>query len=202
VSVTRQTNIDNSGFNRLTVETLTESVPPGLRPCLIARARASVQSGGGLDDQLEVEIVSGYFLLLYCISDTNHYRNESCEKNVLSDIDTDYTQRSAVMSLKQPVIAIAAAALCDVVGAASASAQENCGALYSRVTQAYQFDALSPRYAEMLNHYNARCLFGSSSMEGYHQRRHDDDRWRRVDDRWGQDSDRRGRDDDRWRQGR
>ena len=68
--------------------------------------------------------------------------------------------------------------------------------------QGYQFDAQSPRYAEMLNHYNARCLSGSSSMEGYHQRRHDDDRWRRDDDRWGQDSERRGRDDDRWRQGR
>jgi len=106
------------------------------------------------------------------------------------------------MSLKQPAIAITAAALCVVVGVASASAQENCGALYSGMMQDYQFGAQSPRYAERLNHYNERCLSGSSSMEVYHQRRHDGDRWRRDDDRWGQDDDRRGRDDDRWRQGR
>ena len=99
------------------------------------------------------------------------------------------------MYFKQPAIVIAAAALCVVVGTASASAQENCGALYGRVMQAYQSDALSPRYAEMLNRYNARCLSGSSSMEGYHHRRHDDDRWDHDNDRWD-------RDGDRWRQGR
>ena len=98
------------------------------------------------------------------------------------------------MSFKQPAIAIAAAALCVVAGATSAPAQENCGALYSGIMQDYQFGAQSPRYAEMLNHYNERCLSGSSSMEVYHQRRHDGDRWR-------QDNNRRGRDDDRWRQG-
>jgi hypothetical protein len=87
------------------------------------------------------------------------------------------------MSFKQPAIAVAAAALCVMVGAESAPAQENCGALYSRMMQAYQFGVQSPRYAEMLNHYNARCLSGSSSMEVYHHRRHDDDnRWRRDDD--------------------
>jgi hypothetical protein len=106
------------------------------------------------------------------------------------------------MSFKRPAIAIAAAALCVVVGAASASAQEDCGALYSRMMQAYQFGVQSPRYAEMLNHYNARCLSGSSNVEGYHQRRHDDDRWHRDDDRWGQDNDRWDRDGDRWRQNR
>jgi len=99
------------------------------------------------------------------------------------------------MSFKQPLIAIAAAALCVVVGTASASAQENCGAFYNRMMQAYQSDAQSPRYAEMLNHYNARCLSGSSSMEGYHHRRHDDDRWDHDNDRWD-------RDGDHWRQGR
>jgi hypothetical protein len=46
------------------------------------------------------------------------------------------------------------------------------------MVQDYQFGAQSPRYAEMLNHYNERCLSGSSSMEVYHQRRHDGDRWR------------------------
>jgi hypothetical protein len=52
--------------------------------------------------------------------------------------------------------------------------------------QDYQLGAQSPRYAEMLNHYNERCFSGSSSMEVYHQRRHDGDRWRRDDDRWRQ----------------
>jgi len=106
------------------------------------------------------------------------------------------------MSLKQPAMAIAAAGFCIVVGAAGASAQENCGALYSRVMQAYQSDVLSPRYAEMLNRYNAQCLSGSSSMEGDHYRRHDGDRWHRDDDRWGQDNDRWDRDGDDWRRGR
>ena len=98
------------------------------------------------------------------------------------------------MALKQPVIAIAAAALFALVGSASASAQENCGSMYNRVMEAYQSQA--PYYTQMLNHYNARCLSGSSTMEGYHHRRHDDDRWRRDDD------DRSGQDNDRWRQGR
>ena len=97
------------------------------------------------------------------------------------------------MSLKQPLLAIAAAAFCAVVGSAAASAQEDCGSMYNRVTGAYQ--SQSPYYTQMLNHYNARCLSGSSSMEGDHHRRHDDDRWRRDNDRWGQDN-------DRWRQGR
>ena len=105
------------------------------------------------------------------------------------------------MSFKQPAIAIAAAALCVAAGATSASAQENCGALYSGIMQDYQFAAQSLRYAEMLNHYNERCLSGSSSMEVYHQRRHDGDRWRRDDDRRSEDHDRRRHDDDRWRQG-
>ena len=104
------------------------------------------------------------------------------------------------MPIKRPAITIAAAALDVAIGAASASAQQNCGALYSRVMQAYQFDAQSPRYFEMLNHYNARCLSGSSSREGYHYRRHDDDRWRR--DGGSHDNDPRWRDDDYWRQGR
>jgi hypothetical protein len=97
------------------------------------------------------------------------------------------------MSFKQPALAIAAAALFAVVGSASALAQEDCGSMYQRVMGAYQ--AQSPYYTRMLDHYNARCLSGSSMMEGYHHRRHDDDRWRRDDDRWGQDN-------DRWRQGR
>jgi hypothetical protein len=97
------------------------------------------------------------------------------------------------MSLRQPAIAMMAAALFVVVGSASASAQEDCGSMYNRVIGAYQ--AQAPYYTRMLNHYNARCLSGSSMMEGHHYRRHDGDRWRRDDDRWGQDN-------DRWRQGR
>jgi hypothetical protein len=97
------------------------------------------------------------------------------------------------MSLKQPAIAIVAAALFAVAGSASASAQGNCAAMYNRVMGAYQTQA--PYYTQMLAHYNARCLSGSSMMEGHHYRRHDDDRWRRDDDRWGQE-------DDRSRQGR
>ncbi len=88
------------------------------------------------------------------------------------------------MSFKRPAIAIAAAALFAAVGSVSASAQEDCGSMYNRVMGAYQ--AQSPYYTQMLNHYNARCLSGSSAMEGYHHRRHDDDRWRRDDNRWGQ----------------
>src|SRR4249920_2755313 len=97
------------------------------------------------------------------------------------------------MSFKRPAIAIAAAALFAAVGSASASAQEDCGSVYNRVMGAYQ--AQSPYYTQMLNHYNARCLSGSSTMEGYHHRRYDDDRWRRDDNRWGHN-------DNRWRQGR
>jgi hypothetical protein len=68
--------------------------------------------------------------------------------------------RRGFMLFKQPAIAIAAAALFAVAGAASASAQENCGFAYQRVMEAYQTH--SPYYAQMLDHYNARCLSGSS----------------------------------------
>jgi hypothetical protein len=89
---------------------------------------------------------------------------------------------------------MATAALFAVVGSTSASAQEDCGSLYNRVMGAYQ--AQSPYYTRMLSRYNARCLSGSSVMEGDRDRHHDDDRWRRDDnDRWGQGG-------DRWRQGR
>ena len=80
------------------------------------------------------------------------------------------------MSLKHSAITIAAAALFVTAGSASVSAQENCGHMYQRVMEAYQTQA--PYYAQMLNHYNARCLSGSSQpgWEGHHRYRHDEDR--------------------------
>ena len=67
---------------------------------------------------------------------------------------------------------MAAAALFALAGSATVSAQENCGFMYQRVMEAYQ--AQAPYYSQMLNDYNARCQFGSSSQpawEGYHQDR-------------------------------
>ena len=66
------------------------------------------------------------------------------------------------MLVKQPIMAIAAAALFLSAGAISVSAQENCGFMYQRVMEAYQ--AQSPQYGRLLDHYNARCLSGSSTM--------------------------------------
>jgi hypothetical protein len=66
------------------------------------------------------------------------------------------------MSMKQPAIVIAVAALFVGLGSASVSAQENCGFQYQRVMQAYQTQ--SPQYGQMLDYYNARCLSGSSTM--------------------------------------
>ena len=66
------------------------------------------------------------------------------------------------MSLKQPIIVMTAAALFAAAGSASVSAQENCGFQYQRVMEAYQMQ--SPQYGQMLDHYNARCLSGSSTM--------------------------------------
>jgi hypothetical protein len=86
-------------------------------------------------------------------------------------------------------MAIAAAALGAVVGSVSASAQENCGSMYQRVMEAYQ--AQSPYYGQMLNHYNARCLSGGSSQPAWEGRSHDD----------RYDRDHRGYDNDRWRRG-
>ena len=65
------------------------------------------------------------------------------------------------MSFKQPAIAMAAAALFAVVASAPVSAQENCSFRYQRLMEAYQ--AQSPHYGQMVEHYNARCLSGSSA---------------------------------------
>jgi len=95
------------------------------------------------------------------------------------------------MSIKQPTIALAAAALFATVGSASVSAQENCGFMYQRVMEAYQVQ--SPHYGQMLNHYNARCLSGSSARpvwDGDHRHRYDNDRGRYDNDRLGYDYDR------------
>jgi hypothetical protein len=80
------------------------------------------------------------------------------------------------MSLKQPLIAMAAAALFAAAGSTAVSAQENCGFMYQRVMEAYQTQA--PYYERMLNRYNERCLSGGSTQpvwEGHY----DNDRWRR-----------------------
>ena len=66
------------------------------------------------------------------------------------------------MSIKQPAIAVAVAALFVGLGSVSVPAQENCGSQYQRVMQAYQMQ--SPQYGQMLDYYNARCLSGSSPM--------------------------------------
>ena len=90
------------------------------------------------------------------------------------------------MSLKQQTIAIVAAALFVAAGSVSVSAQENCGSMYQDVMQAYQVQ--SPHYGQMLNHYNARCLSGSSARpvwDGDHRHRYDHDRGRYDNDRLG-----------------
>src|SRR5216110_2015374 len=97
------------------------------------------------------------------------------------------------MSIKQPTMAIAAAALFAAIGSTSASAQENCGFMYQRVMEAYQVQ--SPHYGQMLNHYNARCLSGSSARpawDGDRRHRYDHDRGRYDNDRLC-DDDNRGR---------
>jgi hypothetical protein len=106
------------------------------------------------------------------------------------------------MSFKQPAIAIAAAALFAVAGSAAVSAQENCGSMYQHVMGAYQ--AQSPHYTQMLEHYNARCLSGSSSQpswNGHDRHRYDSDRLGHDNDRWGHDNDRWDHDNDRGRRG-
>ena len=66
------------------------------------------------------------------------------------------------MSVKRTAIALAAASLLTAAGSASVSAQEHCGSMYQRVINAYQMQ--SPQYGQMLDHYTARCLSGSSSQ--------------------------------------
>ena len=96
------------------------------------------------------------------------------------------------MSLKQQTIAIAAAALFVAAGSVSVSAQENCGSMYQHVMQAYQMQ--SPHYGQLLHHYNARCLSGSTrpTWAGDNQRHYDYDRYRYDHDRRGYDNERRG----------
>jgi len=99
------------------------------------------------------------------------------------------------MPIKHLTITMAAAALFAVAGSASGSAQENCGVMHQHVTQAYQMH--SPRYGEMLNHYNARCLSGSSARPGWEGDRHH----RYDNDRRGYDNDRRGHEYERGNRG-
>ena len=94
------------------------------------------------------------------------------------------------MSLKQQTIAVATAALFVAAGSVSGSAQENCGSMYRHVMEAYQMQ--SPHYGQMLNHYNARCLSGSTrpGWDGDHRHRYDRDRHGYDNDRLGYDYDR------------
>src|SRR4051812_47204179 len=106
-------------------------------------------------------------------------------------------RRGIKMNIKQTSIVLAATALCAVVGSTAVSAQENCGFMYQRVMEAYQ--AQSPHYGQMLGHYNAHCLAGSSARQtwnGDHRRGYDRDRRGYSDDR-----DRRGYSDDHERRG-
>ena len=77
--------------------------------------------------------------------------------------------------------------MCSVAGLASASAQGNCGHMYQRVMEAYQTQ--SPHYGGMLNHYNARCLSGSSMQPAWGG----EPRYRHEHDRRGYDYDREHR---------
>ncbi len=68
------------------------------------------------------------------------------------------------MLLKKPAIAIAAAALCIVGGAVSASAQQSCAGYYNQVMGAYQtMGPNSPQYNQMASDYSARCLSGAAA---------------------------------------
>ena len=71
------------------------------------------------------------------------------------------------MLIKKPVIALAAGALLVAAGALPAAAQYaggDCTDMYNRTMAAYQgYGPQSPQYAELLNHYNGRCLSGSSA---------------------------------------
>ena len=72
------------------------------------------------------------------------------------------------MFLKQPAIAIAAAALCIGGGAVSASAQEGCAGYYNRVMGAYQtLGPGSPEYNQMAADYGARCLSAAAAPQPY-----------------------------------
>lgn len=72
------------------------------------------------------------------------------------------------MSLKQPIITVATAALCIAIGSASVSAQENCGSLYNQVMRSYQTQGpQSQQYAAISNYYSERCLSGSSAAPSY-----------------------------------
>jgi hypothetical protein len=68
------------------------------------------------------------------------------------------------MSLKQPAIMLAAAALCGAGGSTPVLAQSgSCADQYNRVTALYQTAPLSPEYNQMAAAYSARCLPGASA---------------------------------------
>ena len=73
------------------------------------------------------------------------------------------------MSLKQPVIMLAAVALCAAAGSTPALAQsESCVDQYNRVAALYQTAPLSPEYSQMAAAYNARCLTGVPVAPAYY----------------------------------
>jgi len=89
--------------------------------------------------------------------------------------------------MSNPVIAMAAAVVSfAVLGSSPVLAQDDCGRMHHRVMGAYQ--AQSPHYAQMRDHYNARCLSGSSQRtwgrDDHHQ--YDNDRhYGYGDNQWG-----------------
>ena len=62
------------------------------------------------------------------------------------------------MSIKQPAMVIAAAALFATVGSVSVSAQEGCGFMYQRVMEAYQVQ--SPHYLQRTMPRRLNCPTG------------------------------------------
>lgn len=71
------------------------------------------------------------------------------------------------MFLTKPAMAVAAAALCVVGSAVSASAQQNCAGYYNSVMGAYQtMGPYSPQYSQMASDYSARCLSGAAAAPG------------------------------------
>ena len=83
----------------------------------------------------------------------------------LTDIESFLpTKWRMFMPLKRYSMIIAATTIGVVLGATSASAQENCGNLYNRVMSSYQtYGPQSQEYARISNYYSARCLSGSST---------------------------------------
>ena len=74
--------------------------------------------------------------------------------------------------LKSVAAIVATAVVLLATAVQPASAQQSCGALYSRMMNAYQnYGPYSPQYAERLNRYNARCMARAAPVERPYARR-------------------------------